>query len=126
MNAAEDEAFAPELLALLSREAEVDVETTSASLAAHRATVWIVVVDGTPYLRSVRGDHGRWWRELSERGLGAIHVAGRRIPVRAAAADEAGTAACSAALRRKYAHDPSTPSMLRPEVLGTTLKLLPG
>ncbi len=34
-------------------------------------TIWIVVVDKVPYVRSVRGAKGRWYRELTARNEGA-------------------------------------------------------
>lgn len=105
---------------------EVEIETRSAKGDAHRVTIWIVVHDGAPYVRSVRGKAGRWYRELLERGDGAIHVGARRVGVRPVAAR--GTEIVdlvSAAFWRKYPRSASLFSMLRLTVLDTTLRLEP-
>lgn len=105
---------------------EVDVETKSPEGKVHRVTIWIVVVDGVPYVRSVRGTRGRWFRELVSRKEGALHVGSRRVPVRPTKVrpqeliDEV-----SAALWRKYPKTASLFSMLRYVTLDTTLRLDP-
>jgi hypothetical protein len=85
------------------------------------------VVDGVPYVRSVRGPAGRWYRELLASGDGAVVVAGKRVPVRAT--KDSSTKAIetvSEALRKKYARSgQSLQSMLRPNVLDTTVRLDP-
>ena len=105
---------------------EVDVETSSARGDVHRVTIWIVVVDEVPYVRSVRGPRGRWFRELLARA-GAIHVGRRRIPVRASkVTDDALNERVSGALRAKYrTPKASVVAMTRPEVLATTARLDP-
>lgn len=105
----------------------MDVQTRSAKGTKHAVPIWIVVVDGVPYVRSVRGPRGRWYRELLARGEGAIFAGGKSVAVRAT---HDGTAkaieAVSAALRRKYARSgQSLASMLRPNVLDTTVRLDP-
>lgn len=105
---------------------EVDVETWSPASGARQTIVWIVVVEGVPYLRSYRGPGARWYREIREEPAVAVHVRGRRMPVRAVLADDPlSVAAVSQALATKYPDDPATPDMLRPAVLGTTLRLEP-
>ena len=37
----------------------VEIETRSAKGTKHAVPIWIVVVDGVPYVRSVRGPAGR-------------------------------------------------------------------
>ena len=118
--------FDPVTLAAFRDEIEVDVETLSAGHGARRVTIWIVVVAGTPYVRSYRGPEGRWYQNLLIEPRGAIHVNGRRVPFCALpAADPETVKAVSAALSAKYADDPATPAMLVPSVLGTTLRLQP-
>ncbi|HEY3126548.1 MAG TPA: DUF2255 family protein, partial [Candidatus Limnocylindria bacterium] len=46
----------------------VEIETRSAKGTKHLIPIWIVVVDAVPYVRSVRGPAGRWYRELLARG----------------------------------------------------------
>ncbi len=105
----------------------VDIETRSAKGTQHSVPIWIVVVDGVPYVRSVRGPQGRWYRELLARGDGAVVAGGKRVPVRATKDSSAkGIEAVSEALRQKYRRSgQSLASMLRPDVLDTTVRLDP-
>jgi hypothetical protein len=76
----------------------------------------------------VRGQRGRWYREISSNPEGALHVDDDRLPVRAASATAGATVdAVSAAFRSKYQQSSpaSTEAMVRPETLPTTLKLSP-
>ena len=61
----------------------VEIETKSAKGTKHSVPIWIVVADGVPYVRSVRGPQGRWYKELLARGEGAIVARGKRTPVKA-------------------------------------------
>ena len=105
----------------------VDIETRSAKGTKHSVPIWIVVVDGVPYVRSVRGPAGRWYRELLARGEGAVVAVGKRTPVRATHDGSAkAIEAVSAALRHKYPRSgQSLRSMLRADVLDTTVRLEP-
>jgi hypothetical protein len=116
--------------AALMREARtVEIETSAGhGGATHRAIIWIVVdEDGRAFVRSWLGQRGRWYRELAANHDGAVHVGNRRIPIRAKHADAAGIEACSRLLRVKHRSSKgSLLSMLRDEVLDTTLELEPG
>jgi hypothetical protein len=105
----------------------VDIETQSPKGAKHSVPIWIVVVDGVPYVRSVRGPQGRWYRELLARGDGAVVVGGKHVPVRATRDSSAkAIEAVSEALRKKYPRSgQSLASMLRNDVLDTTVRLEP-
>ncbi len=119
-------AFAPSDLELLRSEDEIEIESTSAGGATHRTVIW-VVVDGRDrvLIRSYRGPGARWFREISDRPDGRVHVRGRSLDVRAVpATDEERVTACSEGLRTKYALHASTPSMMR-SYLETTLELVP-
>ena len=113
----------------LMRDARtIEIETSAGpGKPVHRAIVWIVVdEDGRTFVRSWLGSRGRWYRELVVNSDGAVHVGGRRIAVRATHADEDGIEACSRLLRAKYRSSrASLLSMLRDEVLETTLELRP-
>ncbi len=86
--------------------------------------IWIVVVDGEPYVRSVRGSAGRWYRELLAGQHGTLVVQGRRVTVRPARVRSAALVArASEAFREKYRASGSLASMLRREILDTTLRL---
>jgi len=119
--------FPPAVLKSFDETNVVDIETRSAKGMKHEIPIWIVVVDGVPYVRSVRGPAGRWYRELLASGDGAIVVAGKRVPVRATKDSSAqAIEAVSDALRKKYARSgQSLQSMLRPSVLDTTVRLDP-
>lgn len=105
----------------------VEIETVSPKGAKHRVPIWIVVVNGVPYVRSVRGPRGRWYRELVARGEGAIVAGGKRTPVKAKPdRTKAAIDGTSDALSRKYKNSgASLLSMLRQEVLDTTVRLEP-
>ena len=121
--------FDTETLRLLDETDEVYIETRrNAESSEHRTIVWVVVVEGEVFVRSVRGTKGRWYREISSNPEGALHVGDRRIQVRAAPATDAPTVdAVSEAYESKYeeAWPGPTAAMVRPDVLPTTLKLSP-
>jgi hypothetical protein len=121
--------FDAETLNLLAKTEEVKIETRrDADSPEHRTIIWVVVVEGGVFVRSVRGPKGRWYREISSNPEGALHVRGECIPVRATSATEGTTVdAVSAAIRSKdeEAAPGPTAAMVRPEVLPTTLKLSP-
>ncbi len=118
--------FADLLLQRMDVAKEVDIETRSPEGKTHKVTIWIVVVDGVPYVRSVRGKRGRWYRELTARKEGALHVGSRKVPVRPVSVRAPETIdEVSAALWRKYAKTASLFSMLRLATLDTTLRLEP-
>lgn len=121
--------FDTETLRVLDETGEVRIETRrDADAPEHRTIVWVVVVDGEVFVRSVRGPKGRWYRELSSNPEGALHAGEHRYPVHAApATDETIVEAVSGAYRSKYEESwpGPTAAMLRPEVLPTTFKLSP-
>ena len=119
--------FSEVVLEKLDETNEVDVETRSADGKLHSVIIWIVVVDGVPYVRSVRGPRGRWFRELMARKEGAIKVGRGRYPVRPVLVkDEATNELVSQAIRTKYGTSKaSVAAMVRPEVLATTARLEP-
>lgn len=107
---------------------EVEIETRGGENAvAHRTIIWVVVDEHERvFIRSVRGPIGRWYREAVTHPACVLFVDWLVIPVEAAAAaDPDQVAACSRALRTKYAEDGALPSMLREATLPTTLRLLP-
>ena len=124
-----NDTFGAEALRLLDETKEVRIEIRrDGDSPEHRTIIWVVVVDGEVFVRSVRGSRGRWYREISSNPEGALHVADDRIPVRATpAADDTTVDAVSAAIRAKYqkSSPASTEAMVRPETLATTLKLSP-
>jgi hypothetical protein len=113
-------------LAAIAAAKEVRIETRSAAGETHRTIIWIVAQDGDVFIRSVRGPRGRWYREALVDPDVAIHLKGRRVPAKAVpATDDASVEACSEGLRAKYRRSYSLASMLAPDTLPTTLKLVP-
>lgn len=105
----------------------VDIETRSAKGTKHSVPIWIVVANGVPYVRSVRGPRGMWYRRLVARGEGVIVAAGKRTKVKAKHdRSKKAIEATSEALRKKYkTSGASLASMLRADVLDTTVRLEP-
>jgi hypothetical protein len=119
-------AFTDLLVQRMDVAKEVQIETRSPEGTAHRVTIWIVVVDGSPYVRSVRGRRGRWYRELTARKRGVLHVGARKVDVRPIAVRETDMVdEVSAGFWRKYTKSASLFSMLRLATLDTTLRLDP-
>lgn len=107
---------------------EVEIETVKRDGTPRRTVIWIVADEQDAYVRSVRGDRGRWYRDLVERPVGTLLPDGDRIEVQARpAADEGTIELVSRLLREKYARASraSTESMLVPKTLHTTLRLEP-
>jgi hypothetical protein len=120
--------FAPDLLDRIRTTREVRIETRRDSDApVHRTVIWIVVDDaGRVLVRSWLGECGRWYREALANPMCALWIGDDSVPVRAElAADPERVAAASAGLSAKYASSASLPFMVAPEVLDTTLELLP-
>ena len=121
------QAFSAEVLKRFDETKVVDIETVSPKGTKHSVPIWIVVVNGVPYVRSVRGPSGRWYRELLARGQGAIVAGGKRTQVKATHdRSKAAIDGTSDALSRKYGTSrASLASMLVKDVLDTTVRLEP-
>ena len=106
---------------------EVDIETSRGSGApVHRTIIWVVVGDGEVFVRSLKGEAGRWYGELMANPEAVLHVEGDAIPVRAAqAADPESVARATEGFRRKYGDSPYLDSMIRDEIAPTTVRLEP-
>ncbi|MDQ3862285.1 MAG: DUF2255 family protein [Actinomycetota bacterium] len=124
-----NDSFGAETLRLLDETGEVYIETRrDGDSPVHRTIIWVVVVGGEVFVRSVRGQRGRWYREILSNPEGALHVEDNRIPVRATPATDGTTVdAVSDVIRSKYQESwpGPTAAMVRTEVLPTTLKLSP-
>lgn len=113
-------------LAVLAATDEIDIETRSVDGSIHRTIIWVVVDGADVFVRSYLGARARWYREALADPDVALHVDGRRLPCRAVPApDDISVARTSAGLERKYANASETPDMVRPEILPTTLRLVP-
>ena len=88
--------------------------------------IWVVVADDEVFVRSVRGSKGRWYRDLATSGSATLEFAGRRLAVQAFPVSDADTIArVSSEYLRKYQPSPYAQSIVRPEILPTTLRLEP-
>jgi hypothetical protein len=107
---------------------EIEIETRfAADRPSGRVIIWVVVANGDVFVRSVRGPAGRWYRNLVAFPSGAIVAEGRSHPVKAVPVLDAPTSsAVSVEFLRKFAASPYASSMVRDEVLPTTLRLEPG
>ena len=118
--------FEPDELTLLAETEEVEIETARPDGPPHRTIIWVVVEGDDPYIRSVNGATARWYRETVANPVVTIHAGGRPVTARAvAAADPDTVRLVSDGLKRKYARTPGLREMLEPEVLDTTLRLVP-
>ena len=103
---------------------EVTIRTAKHPKSA--VVIWVVVADDEVFLRSVRGSKGRWYRDLATGGTATLGFAGRRLEVQALPASDADSIArASREYLRKYQPSPYAQSMVRAEVLPTTLRLEP-
>ena len=117
--------FPKDVLHLLEDTREVLIETGSGEDAT-RTVIWVAIHDETVYLRSVRGESGLWYqRAMADPEVtlivGEFRIEGRAVP----ADDPSSVEAASRGFQRKYPKSESLESMLRPEVLGTTLRFEP-
>jgi hypothetical protein len=113
-------------LAAIAAAREIRIETQSAAGTVHRTIIWVAEMDGVIYIRSVDGADARWYREATSGRPVAVHVAGRRLPVKVDhATDHASIEAASAGLQAKYRRSSSLQSMLMDHTLETTLRVDP-
>jgi len=118
--------FSTDDLALLDGAEEVEIETKAPDKEARRTVIWAVVDGDEVFVRTYKGPGSRWFRDIQANPAVALHVAGKRLPASAIpATDPDSIERTSAGYKRKYANDPATKAMLRPEVLETTLRLEP-
>jgi hypothetical protein len=116
----------PATLDVLDRADEVDVQATRRDGSPLRIPIWIVVADGDAYVRSYRGESGRWYQRARRDGRLTLDAGGNRIPMTVEpVGGEELNRRVSDAFRAKYgARSPGpTEEMLTPEVTATTMRL---
>ena len=124
-------AFPAEIVADIAEREEVELETTRRSGAKRKTIVWIVAEGPDVFVRSVRGEEGRWYQDLLANPEGVFHFRGRPklppVPFRAFHTPDAESVArTTRALNAKYrGQGASLGSMLQEPVLPTTLRLEP-
>jgi hypothetical protein len=88
--------------------------------------IWVVVADDEVFVRSVSGSKGRWYRDIAAGVPAILEFDCRRLAVQALpASDAASIARVSREYLSKYQPSPYAQSMVRVEVLPTTLRLEP-
>ena len=118
-------ALSDQQLALLDKTKEVRIRTRGAT-RSFTTIIWIVVSDGTVFVRSVDGEEGNWYQRALHDSMVEVIVDDQQIPFTAVhVEDRAEIDAVTAALRAKYRPGGSLDRMVRDDVLGTTLRLDP-
>jgi hypothetical protein len=116
--------FSQDDLARIDSAKTLRIETSKPGGPVHSTIIWAVVDQGEVFVRSWRGAGARWYREALANPDVAIVVRKDRTVARAVPATDADSVArASAGLERKYAGDPAVGSMVREEILGTTLRI---
>ncbi len=117
--------FDSRLLDRLAATKVVEVETRRGPRSPiHRTKIWVVVDGRIAYVRSYRGEKGRWYREIRANPDAALWLGKERIPARAVHVRSARSIArATAGYRKKYGHSPPAKAMVRKEILRTTLRL---
>ncbi|HUN42098.1 MAG TPA: DUF2255 family protein [Acetobacteraceae bacterium] len=111
-------------LDVLRGEREVAICTEKHPAIA--VVIWVVVDGDTVFVRSVRGEQGRWYKDLAAGGPATLEFEGRRVAVQAVPATDADSVArASRQYLAKYRDSPYAEPMVRGEVLATTLRLDP-
>ncbi len=114
-----------EELEAIARAKEVVIETRSGG-RVFRTVIWVVVDGEDVFVRSVRGEAGRWYQRALAEPEVTLGVGKERFQFTAKGAnDPESVDRVSEGLRRKYSPGRSLDAMLRLEVLGTTLLLEP-
>ena len=88
--------------------------------------IWVVVSSTDVFGRSVRGTKGRWYRDLANGGPAMLEFNGEQLAVQASPATDAGSVErASQEFLSKYRSSPYAASIVRQDVLETTLRLEP-
>ncbi|WP_028050395.1 DUF2255 family protein [Cellulomonas sp. URHD0024] len=84
--------------------------------------VWHVVVDGSPFIRSVRGEDGAWYRAVRRTGTGTIDAGGVHADV-TFTRDETHDEAIDRAYRSKYGNGSPVRAITSETATATTLRI---
>lgn len=119
--------FQDDVLAQLDHAKLIEIETKRRSGGPRMTIIWVVVEGGEVFVRSVRGKTGRWYQAALRDGEAVVHVDGSAMPVTVhAALDDDSVRRCTEALTQKYRTSrASLASMVRDDILDTTLRIEP-
>jgi hypothetical protein len=116
--------FDADTLRVLRDAHEVAIRTEKRPASA--VVIWVAVAGEDVFVRSARGAKGRWYKDLLADRRATLEVAGRRLAVQAIPADDAQSIErASRAFLGKYEPSPYAPSIVKADVLPTTLRLEP-
>jgi len=122
------ERFDHHTLVRLEEADEIEMRTPRGDGSTSSRPIWVVVVDGAPYVRSYQGERGAWYRRARAEGRAEVGVEGEDIAVRVvpATGDDLDER-ISAAYHDKYGRRSPGPTeaMVTPPVVATTLRLEP-
>jgi len=118
-------ALTAEQLDQIASAREVLIETRNGE-KIRQTIIWVVVGDGSVFVRSVRGQAGRWYQQALANPEVALIIGDDRYRFTASpAADADSVSRTSDGFRLKYGKGRSVDAMVLPEVLDTTLRLIP-
>jgi hypothetical protein len=124
--------FSPSLVKRLTETEEVEMLVPDEGGSMTSRPIWIVVVDGIPYVRSHLGRRGKWWRRLRRDPQGVLRVGRTRVPfaakpLTARELERELNSRVSQAYKEKYDREwpQDVRTMVSKEVAGTTLMLEP-
>ena len=110
----------------LAASREPDVVVPAPDRAPIRVPIWVVAVDGGIYVRSWKGEAGRWYRRARRYGSGSLATSAGERAVRFVPVDDAELdAAIDREYLVKYGRNRYARAMIRPPATGTTLRLDP-
>ena len=123
----ESRRFDHRTLVRIEEAEEVEMRVARGDGTPTARPIWIVVVDGAPYVRSYLGERGLWYRRACAEGRAELGVEGHDVPVAIVPAAGELDERVSDAYRAKYGrHSPGpTEGMVTPPVVATTLRLEP-
>jgi hypothetical protein len=111
----------------LDRTDTVVIATPLRAGGERETPIWSVVVDGVPYLRSVDGHDGKWYRRAVGAGTAAFVDGANRYAVTVESvdpADEATATAVDEGYRAKYPNEGSSlTAVITEPARGATLRI---
>jgi hypothetical protein len=118
--------FRPQDLHDLDVAREVRIETRRKDARIRSTVIWIVVDGGDVFVRSVRGESGKWYQEALAEPYVEIDDRGRRLEARAIPVHDADSIRrIDEALKRKYTGDGGFDEMFQPSAVQANLRLEP-
>ena len=104
---------------------EVEIET-NADGRTYRTVIWVITDGDDVFVRSVRGNAGKWYQRTVANPDVALLLGDRRADyVAVPASDDESIGLVSARIREKYPPSRSVDAMVHPDVLHTTMRLDP-